>query len=178
MLDFLPKFRHSGLVTMLATVPLAKKYYGGGLAGVYYLLSADNVLYVGGKNSILAYADADPTDQKSKIVLKKEWQKPAEIAGGFNSMNMTYDGRLISTSDDGWVVLINRDLTQYHTLQLTGAEVAAAWNQRMLDAGAARAQPPGCATPRHRQGRQHIRSLSAAHAQDRLGRGKTVTGPG
>ncbi len=135
MLDFLPKFRHSGLVTMLATVPLAKKYYGGGLAGVYYLLSADNVLYVGGKNSILAYADADPTDQKSKIILKKEWQKPAEIAGGFNSMNMTYDGWLISISDDGWVVLINRDLTQYHTLQLTGAEVAAAWNQRMLDAG-------------------------------------------
>jgi hypothetical protein len=98
-------------------------------------LSADNVLYVGGKNSILAYADADPTDQKSKIILKKEWQKPAEIAGGFNSMNMTYDGWLISISDDGWVVLINRDLTQYHTLQLTGAEVAAAWNQHMLDAG-------------------------------------------
>jgi hypothetical protein len=135
MLDFLPKFRYSGLATMAATVPLAKKYYGGGLAGVYYLLSADNVLYVGGKNSILAYADVDPTDQKSKILLKKEWQKPAEIVGGFNSMNMTYDGWLVSLTDDGWVVLINRDLTEYHTLQLTGAEVAAAWNQQMLDAG-------------------------------------------
>lgn len=135
MVDFLPKFRYSGLATMAATVPLSKKYYGGGLAGVYYLLSADNVLYVGGKNSILAYADVDPTDQKSRILLKKEWQKPAEIVGGFNSMNMTYDGWLISLSDDGWVVLINRDLTEYHTLQLTGAEVAAAWNQQMLDAG-------------------------------------------
>ncbi|NOR19062.1 MAG: hypothetical protein GQ538_03130, partial [Xanthomonadales bacterium] len=135
MVDFLPKFRYSGLATMAATVPLSKKYYGGGLAGVYYLLSADNVLYVGGKNSILAYADVDPTDQKSKILLKKEWQKPAEIVGGFNSMNMTYDGWLVSLTDDGWVVLINRDLTEYHTLQLTGAEVAAAWNQQMLDAG-------------------------------------------
>lgn len=135
MLDFLPKFPYSGLAAMAATVPLSKKYYGGGLAGVYYLLSADNVLYVGGKNSILAYADVDPTDQKSKIFLKKEWQKPAEIVGGFNSMNMTYDGWLVSLTDDGWVVLINRDMTEYHTLQLTGAEVAVAWNQQMLDDG-------------------------------------------
>jgi hypothetical protein len=120
---------------MLITAPLAKKYYGGGLAGVYYLLSSDNVLYVGGKDSILAYADTDPSDPHSSITLIKEWKKPAEIKGGFNSMNMTYDGWLISISDDGWVVLINRDLSEYHTLQLTGGEVAAAWNQSMLDAG-------------------------------------------
>jgi hypothetical protein len=134
-LDRRPKFRYSGLATVLSTIPLAKEYYGGGLAGVYYLLSSDNVLYVGGKDSILAYADAEPTDPASDIVLKAEWKKPPEVTGGFNSMNMTYDGWIISITDDGWVVLIKRDFSQYHTLQLTGAEVAPTWNQFMLDMG-------------------------------------------
>lgn len=134
-LDFLPKIRHTGLATVLSTIPLAKKYYGGGLAGVYYLLSADNVLYVGGKHSILAYADADPLDPQSPIVLKGEWNKPAGVTGGFNSMNMTHDGWLVSITDDGWVVLVSRDFTRYQTLQLSGAEVAPAWNQAMLDSG-------------------------------------------
>ena len=134
-LDFLPKFGYSGLATVLSTIPLAKEYYGAGLAGVYYLLSADNILYVGGKESILAYADADPTDPNSDIVLKAEWKKPPEVTGGFNSMNMTYDGWLISITDDGWVVLIKRDFSEYHTLQLTGAEVAPVSNKYMLDEG-------------------------------------------
>lgn len=134
-LDWLPKFSYSGLATVASTIPLAAEYYGGGLAGVYYLLSADNVLYVGGKDSILAYADADPTDPGSDVILKAEWKKPPEVTGGFNSMNMTYDGWIISVTDDGWVVLINPDFSEYHTLQLTGAEVAPAWNQYMLDQG-------------------------------------------
>jgi len=134
-LDRLPSFGYSGLATVASTISLAKEYYGGGLAGVYYLLSSDNVLYVGGKDSILAYADTDPGDPGSQIILKAEWKKPPEVTGGFNSMNMTYDGWIISITDDGWVVLIKRDFSEYHTLQLTGAEVAPAWNQFMLDSG-------------------------------------------
>ena len=134
-LDLLPKWPYSGLGTLFTSVPMVKKYLGAGLAGVYYLASSDNVLYVGGKNSILAYADADPQDPQSRIVLKNEWVKPPEITGGFNSMNMTYDGWLVSITDDGWVVLISRDFSEYQTMQLTGAEVAPAWNQKMLDMG-------------------------------------------
>ena len=134
-LDWLPKFRYSGLATVFTTIPVATDYYGGGLAGVYYLLSEDNTLYVGGKHSILAYADSNPSDPTSDIVLKAEWKKPPEVTGGFNSMNMTYDGWIISITDDGWVVLIKRDFSEYHTLQLTGAEVAPAWNQHMLESG-------------------------------------------
>ncbi len=134
-LDWLPKWRWTGLATVAATISLAKKYYGGGLAGVYYLLSNDNTLYVGGKESILAYGDVTPGEQGSAITLQKEWMKPPEITGGFNSMNMTYDGWLVSATDDGWVVLINRDLTEYHAVQLDGAEVAPTWNQHMLDIG-------------------------------------------
>jgi hypothetical protein len=134
-LDFLPKWSYTGLATVAASIPLATKYYAGGLAGVYYLLSADNVLFVGGKESILAYADENPGDHQSAITLKREWKKPPEVTGGFNSMNMTYDGWIISITDDGWVVLIKPDFSEYHTLQLTGAEVAPAWNQHMLDTG-------------------------------------------
>ncbi len=134
-LDLLPKWPYTGLGTLFTSVPMVKKYLGAGLAGVYYLASSDNVLYVGGKNSILAYADADPQDPQSRIVLKNEWVKPPEITGGFNSMNMTYDGWLVSITDDGWVVLISRDFSEYQAMQLTGAEVAPAWNQKMLDMG-------------------------------------------
>ncbi len=141
-IDGLPTARYTGMLTVLKTVPISKEYYGGGLAGVYYLLSSDNVLYVGGKDSILAYADEDPSDPNSKIILKDEWKKPAEVTGGFNSMNMTYDGWLISITDDGWVVMMNRDFSEYHTLQLTGAEIAPIWNQAMLDTG----HRPGAAT--------------------------------
>lgn len=135
MIDWLPKWRWTGLATVASTVSLAKTYYGGGLAGVYYLLSSDNTLYVGGKDSILAYGDIDASDQGSDITLLKEWKKPPQITGGFNSMNMTYDGWIVSATDDGWVVLINRDLSEYHALQLNGSEVAAAWNEKMLELG-------------------------------------------
>ena len=141
-LDFLPKWRWTGLATMFTTVPLVKKYLGGGLAGVYYLLSSDNTLYVGGKESILAYADVEPGDQQSSITLKQEWVKPAHITGGFNSMNITYDGWICGATDDGWLVMVKRDFSEYRALQLTGAEVAPAWNQRMLDDG----QRQGAAT--------------------------------
>jgi hypothetical protein len=134
-LDLLPKWSHTGVATVAASIPMIKKYLGAGLAGVYYLASSDNVMYVGGKDSILAYGDADPEDPMSEVVLKNEWVKPPEVTGGFNSMNMTYDGWLCSITDDGWVVLISRDFSEYHTLQLTGAEVAPAWNQHMLDIG-------------------------------------------
>ncbi len=134
-LDWLPKWNWSGLATVAASIPLAKKYYGGGLAGVYYLLDSDNTLFVGGEKSILAYGDVSPGEHGSKMTLLREWKKPAEITGGFNSMNLTYDGWLISATDDGWIVLINRDFTEYHTLQLNGAEVASAWNKKMLELG-------------------------------------------
>ena len=135
MLDALPKEPGTGVEIVQAALPITERYYGAGMAGVYYLLSSENVLYVGGKDSILAYADEDPGDRNSTIFLKDEWKKPPEVQGNFISMNMTYDGWLVSLSDDGWIVITNRDFSQSHFLQLTGAEVAPSWNQAMLDKG-------------------------------------------
>jgi hypothetical protein len=133
--DSLPKKPGTGMATVQEALPIVNRYYGGGMAGVYYLLSSDNVLYVGGSTSILAYADENPSDPNSKIVLKAEWTKPPEVKGSFVTMNMTYDGWLVSVSDDGWVVLTNRDFSQSHVLQLTGAEVALAWQNKLEDIG-------------------------------------------
>ena len=135
MLDALPKEPGTGVEIVQAALPITERYYGAGMAGVYYLLSSENILYVGGKDSILAYADEHPSDSNSAILLQAEWKKPAEVEGSFISMNMTYDGWLVSLSDDGWVVITNRDFSQSHLLQLTGAEVGPAWNQAMLDRG-------------------------------------------
>lgn len=139
-LDSLPMFRYSGMLTVLKTIPTAKKYYGAGLAGVYYMLSSDNELYVAGKDAIFVYGDTDPTDPTSPITLKREWKKPAAVTGSFNSMNMTHDGMVFSVTDDGWVVLVERDFSNHHTLLLTGGEVAPKWNQLMLDMGISQGQ--------------------------------------
>ena len=135
MIDALSVEAGTGVAMVKATMPLVQQYYGAGMAGVYYLLSAKNVLYVGGAESILAYADEDPNDPSSDIVLRGEWKKPASVKGSFNSMNMTYDGWLVSLSDDGWVVLVSQDFSKSHVLRLTGAEVAGAWNQEMRRRG-------------------------------------------
>ena len=127
-LDKLPKVAGSGMMTLKASMPYAKNYMAGGTAGVYYLLSADNVLYVGGAKSIIAYADDDPTNRQSTIGIKNEWQKPEGITGSFNSMNMTHDGWICGTTEEGWVVLVRPDLSDYKAIQLTGAEVAPLWN--------------------------------------------------
>lgn len=114
---------------------LGGKYFGEGLSGVYYLLSADNVLYVGGSDSLLAYADITAGVQKSKIKLRDEWQKPAGIGGNFVTANITYDGWICTVTDEGWVVLVKPDFSEYHAIQMLGSEIAPAHNQKMIDEG-------------------------------------------
>jgi len=132
-LDSLPAEPGTGVQTLQASIPFAINYLSAGTAGVYYLLSAENVLYVGGPLSIIAYADEDPTNQRSAIGIRNEWVKPPEITGSFNSMNMTYDGWICSTTEDGWVVVIKQDFSEYRAIQLTGAEVAPLWNDYIVN---------------------------------------------
>jgi hypothetical protein len=133
ILDDLSVEPGTGVQTLQASIPFAINYLSAGTSGVYYLLSAENVLYVGGAQSIIAYADDDPTYQRSTIGIRSEWVKPEEISGSFNSMNMTYDGWICSTTEDGWVVVIKPDFSDYRAIQLKGAEVAPLWNDYMVN---------------------------------------------
>lgn len=106
-----------------------------GLSGVYYLLDIDNTLFVGGSESVIAYQDVDPGDPASSIEVRDEWVKPVEIGGTFVGANLTFDGRIVLVTSEGWVVVVTRDFSDYEAIQLVGAEVAPAHNAEMAAAG-------------------------------------------
>jgi hypothetical protein len=128
----------SGDDLAFASIPLAAQYLTG-LAGVYYLLDEDNTLFVGGTDSIIAYGDVDaaPTDQNSAITKTGEWFLPPEsgITGSFAGANLMFDGRICMVTNEGWIVILERDFSSYDAIQLPGGENAAAHNQMMLDNG-------------------------------------------
>jgi len=97
-----------------------------GLDGVYALLDCDHTLFVGRKDHAVAYSETDPADRGSPISERDRWHKPAHIEGFFVGMNMTFDGRLVMTTDHGWVVVLARDFSEYHAVQLPGAAADAA----------------------------------------------------
>ncbi len=98
-----------------------------GLDGVYSLLDRDHTLYVGTKTAIVAYGEADPSDRSSPIVELRRWQRPPEISGAFVGMNLTFDGRLVLSTDHGWIVSLARDFGTYDAVALRHNEIAAEW---------------------------------------------------
>jgi hypothetical protein len=97
-----------------------------GLDGVYAVLDCENTLFLGRKAGAVAYAD-DPSDRSSPIVEKARWDKPAQLEGLFVGANITFDGRLVLTTDHGWVVCLERDFSDYDTIRLQHSDVAAEW---------------------------------------------------
>ncbi|MCH7789451.1 MAG: hypothetical protein IH940_08400 [Acidobacteria bacterium] len=101
--------------------------YMTGLEGVYALLDHDHTLFLGRSDHIIAYGDQDPTDRHCDIVEKARWNKPSEITGRFVGCNITFDGKLVISTDHGWIICLERDFSSYEAIQLPGgAEHAAA----------------------------------------------------
>ena len=98
-----------------------------GLDGIYSVLDHNNTLFLGRKEGADAYAELDPADPSSPIVQTGHWDKPDHIRGFFVGANITFDGRLVLTTDHGWVVCLARDFSEYDALQLRGSQVAADW---------------------------------------------------
>jgi hypothetical protein len=94
------------------------------LVGAYPLLDRDNVLYVGYQRQVIAYTDSIPGDPSSEIVIARSWTLPAEILGNTIGMNLTYDGRLVFATEEGFVVVLDRDFSAYHVVLLPHAEEA------------------------------------------------------
>ena len=106
-----------------------------GLTGIYYALDSDNTMFIGGEDSVLAYQDETAGDPHSPIVLRNEWKRPPEITGGFVGVNMTFDGKLVVVTDEGWIVVLERDFSDYVAIALPGQEVAAAHNAEVVAGG-------------------------------------------
>lgn len=103
-----------------------------GLDGVYALVDCDNTLFLGRRTHAAAYVETDRSDPASPVVERTRWEKPAHIGGSFVGVNITFDGRLVLTTDEGWVICLTRDFAEYDAIQLPGAVAdAAAYCARM-----------------------------------------------
>ena len=105
-----------------------------GLDGVYALLDHEHTLFLGRKTGAVAYAEVDPTDRHSAIVEKARWEKPPEVEGFFVGVNMTPDGRLVLSTDHGWLVSLARDFSDYVAVQIPGAAEDAAEHCARMEA--------------------------------------------
>ena len=105
-----------------------------GLDGVYALVDRDNTFFLGRTDHAVAYVETDPSDPASPIVERDRWPKPPEIEGAFVGINLTFDGRLVMTTDHGWIVVLARDFSEYDAVQIPGgAEAAAEHCRRMAE---------------------------------------------
>ncbi|MET0988612.1 MAG: hypothetical protein ABW034_24740 [Steroidobacteraceae bacterium] len=89
----------------------------------YRMISRDNELYMPYRSSegiaLRVFADSDPADPASDIVLKREWKVPPELSrANIMSVNMTYDGWVVMVTQDGVMVALARDFSQHKTLKL------------------------------------------------------------
>ena len=97
------------------------------LSGVYTLLDAENVYYIGEKRgAIAAFADADPRDPGSAIEKRREVRLPDGVSGPLVGMNMTFDGWLVVATEHGWLVALRRDFGEQRVVRLRHAEGAEA----------------------------------------------------
>jgi len=115
-----------GDAAVMHAAELARRFLTG-LDGVYSLLDRDNTLFLGRKTGAVAYGEARPGDRSSPIDELRRWVKPPEIEGTFVGVNLTFDGRLVLTTDHGWVVCLARDFESYDAIRLPHSEVAEAW---------------------------------------------------
>lgn len=90
---------------------------------LYKIVTKDNHLYVPhwseGAFSLREYAEVDPTDPRSKIKLVREWKVPPEVSKSpLFGMQMTSDGTIVMTTQDGILIAITRDFSHYETVKL------------------------------------------------------------
>jgi len=89
------------------------------LSGVYTVVGVNDWFYLAQKDgSVVAYGDEIKGDAGSKIVEKARFQLPADLAGASVGMNMTYDGWIVFPMEDGTIIAVSSDLTEYRSVKL------------------------------------------------------------
>ena len=100
-----------------------------GAGAVYKLINRDNELFITLKNantgimSIIVYGDSEDGDIESPIELKRSFDLPNQNDRPSlpMAMNMTYDGWIVSITNDGRIFIISNDLQRIHSLTLPEA---------------------------------------------------------
>ncbi len=115
-----------------------KGYQLEGLRAYYAMLNNEGVLYVGNRDSIIAYSDMEVGIPESGITklgqfgfqkqkLQLNLKMPVVIMIG---MNMTPDGHIIAVTIDGTVIGIKPDLSEGVYYKLPGQQI---WNSVAID---------------------------------------------
>jgi len=93
------------------------------LSGVYTVVGDNDWFYIAKKDgSVVAYGDESVGDESSKIVEKARFQLPLELAGASVGMNMTYDGWIVFPLEEGTMIAVSPDLTEYRSVRMKHAD--------------------------------------------------------
>ena len=93
------------------------------LSGVYTVLGDNDWFYIARKDgSVIAYTDAVKDDARSQIIEAARFQLPAELAGASIGMNMTYDGWIIFPMENGTMIAVSPDLSEYRSVRMKHAD--------------------------------------------------------
>jgi hypothetical protein len=102
-------------------LPAAKESGFPQVAGVYALLDTDNQYVMAGSGFVRVYGDETRGERLSGIALRAHWDKPSEITGGFIGINTTFDGHIVLGTEDGYVLTLKRDLSDFTSIRLPHA---------------------------------------------------------
>jgi hypothetical protein len=93
------------------------------LSGVYTVVGDNDWFYIARKDgSVVAYTDAVKDDAGSGIVEAARFQLPPDLAGASVGMNMTYDGWIVFPMENGTMVAVSPDLTEYRSVRMKHAD--------------------------------------------------------
>ena len=99
-----------------------------GLNGTYTLVDAHNNYYIETPGEIFVYGSNKglAASSRDKIEVVKSFKRPTEVTGKFIGMNMSPDGFLLVSTDEGFFVAINtQDFSEYYFTELSHRDNAA-----------------------------------------------------
>ena len=96
------------------------------ISGIYTLVDRDGAYYVCGAREITVYGDAEPGNPDSPIEVRRRFAWPSEVTGVSVGMNMTFDGRVIVATEDGFLLALTRDFASLEVVRLRFSQEAGA----------------------------------------------------
>jgi len=115
-----------------------KGYQMEGLRAYYAMVNNYGILYVGNRDSVIAYSDVKPGNPESGIVKVGQYGfKKLKLQLGLKmplvimiGMNITPDGHIICVTLDGTVIAIKPDLSDGYYYNLSDEQI---WNSMAID---------------------------------------------
>jgi hypothetical protein len=96
------------------------------ISGIYTLVDGKGEYYVCGRREITVYGDAEPGNPDSAIEVRRRFAWPDDVTGISVGMNMSFDGRVLVATEDGFLLSLARDFSSMEVVRLRFSEEASA----------------------------------------------------